>query len=282
MKIQSFANFNRDGSGTIDSPGTVAVGIAPGSEVDTLFVDGRRLGVGALMPARHGSELRAVRGFRTLTANIIVTGIKGEDARAIIGGGLQLLLYEACDALVPPGPRAPITQGRMFPTSDLPVVGGLHAYRAIRLPCSGRRRWRLAVRGATGTAPTTSNFALYLNRVQWLDRESCVRPSTFEPSIFWTQTLWTGAHVWPSHVADQCNGNSSSANQGLFWEGSFDGSVSSVQGIVDAELDPHTGWLVPRGLAGVPCDEFEVLMQTTEGTASRMAVFAEVYGEASL
>lgn len=149
MQWQSFPNFNLGGSAQIQQGPYVACGIAAGSEVDTCLVGDQKLGPMSLVPCRGGTNLTALRGYRTYGGQPIQNQLEtpGGAPGGQVGGTLVLQLYEACDVLVPPGPRAPLLVSGFVASTALPATNATAAL-LLRIPFHGRRQGTFSVKRA--------------------------------------------------------------------------------------------------------------------------------------
>lgn len=155
MKIHTVANFTQQGTASLPNGNFRAVGIAPGSEVDVCKVGGRMLSVGGLVPFNSGVE--AVRGIRKPNGNTTLTL-----------GDLELVLYEACDPLMQPGPRAPTLRAARVKGADLrttPARDGVATTANLRIPFQGRRHATFFMRRTDGT-----DFSFIVVGVKYRDR----------------------------------------------------------------------------------------------------------------
>jgi hypothetical protein len=118
-----------------------ALGIHPSSEVDLAIVNGRQLSIGAIVPASPGLTVSAVRN-QPGALNVAGDGFEQ------CGQRLVLQLYEDSDALVPPGPRAPVLRRTQILAANLSAVVAT-ANMAFRLPFHGRRQATLRFRRTT-------------------------------------------------------------------------------------------------------------------------------------
>lgn len=135
MKLFSADQFLTKRSAQLPQGEWRGVAIHPASEVDLVDIGGHRLGVGGVMPIAPGGgqSLAAVRF--ALAESGLYSG--AQDGLNYPGERLVLALYEACDPLVPMGPRVPAvryqtTTGIAIP----PAVGAAVAF--FRLPFQGR------------------------------------------------------------------------------------------------------------------------------------------------
>jgi hypothetical protein len=143
MRFHTIGQF---GAATIALPrdaNYVAVGIAPWSDVDLVLVGPNLLGPCALAP--FADSVSAVRGFRVGDG-----GINAGEAST-----LALILYERCDLLAPPGPRA-----SSFRT-NIVTLDNSGEQLALRLPYSGRKQAHVRVMRRQGGTRPTFNVHLY-------------------------------------------------------------------------------------------------------------------------
>lgn len=135
MQFVTCADFLERRQLTLPDGKFVAVGIAASSEVDLVTINGHVLGPQALVP--YGTTCEAVRGRR----NEPVAQLAGT-----IGQKLVIQLYERCDVLVPPGPRAPIVV-----SSGVRVLSNTLAGQEplLRVPFSGRKQCQFAIQFET-------------------------------------------------------------------------------------------------------------------------------------
>jgi hypothetical protein len=162
VKVHTLPNFAVKGQGVLPAGDWTAVGIAPGSIVDTCLIGGHRLGPMSLLPITQGGI--AVQGLKARKATSSIGGENGFDKDEVEGvpfplgghlGSLELLLYEKCDQLVPPGPRAPFRVANR-------VVGTAFGVLALRLPFMGRAA---AVIAATGTLGENIDFTIKIRGI---------------------------------------------------------------------------------------------------------------------
>lgn len=145
MKIFTEPQFLAKGSTQLPNyEGMRGVGIHPSSEVDSCTVAGVKLGVKAIVPVGAGAEVRAdKRKFNNITfpglALQFDTSVADNAPNA--GDKLVLQIYEACDRMIPPGPRAPYLSRAS--SSGLPGTKVLAA-PMFKLPTSGRTRIALS------------------------------------------------------------------------------------------------------------------------------------------
>jgi hypothetical protein len=165
MRFHLIDKFSEVGGATLPSTDTiVAVGIAPSSEVDTCIVGAHVLGPESLVP--YASTVRALRGFRSGPAIGSADWFDGGGVAADpnplgLGTNLVLALYEKCDVLVPPGPRATVLREAAL------VADNGNALLAFRLPVAGRRLAHVKVRADDG-APVTFLADLHIYGVSYL------------------------------------------------------------------------------------------------------------------
>lgn len=120
------------------------IAIGPNSAVDCVLVDGQRLAPGRVLlgPFDDKTRILPVRSIRT----------DGDQGVANVGFQLlQLALYEACDELVPLGPRAPYEA-----RATVPANAGVWA-RSLRLPFQGRSMAKVALRMTTDPGDASTN-----------------------------------------------------------------------------------------------------------------------------
>jgi len=158
VRIFHAADFATRGSATIPNGDYIAVGIGPGSHMDMCAVGGSVLGPMSLVPLGQGggANVTAIRGSRSGPLNTN-DGVATPYAPDGTFGMLELLLYERCDPLVPPGPRAPIikaTQNGAF------VGGGL----ALRMPFMGRKTCAIFAKQETGI---NSDFTVTIRGIRY-------------------------------------------------------------------------------------------------------------------
>jgi len=150
VKLLHIPKFLTDGKGTIPK-GYRAVGIHPSSEVCLLDVNGFTLGVGGLVPLHESVQVKALHNpiiddqiFGTGNNNLLpADGVSSE-----LGDQLVLQLYEACDPLVPPGPRVPYYKDVRIAAADIGVTAEL-AKLAMRVPFHGRAACAVAFKRIT-------------------------------------------------------------------------------------------------------------------------------------
>jgi hypothetical protein len=141
MRFISFDDFNfRQGQIPGKEETAVACAIATSSDVDVCEVDGHNLGPGAIVPCTPGAPIKAVRGWRTGTLT---------DTR--LDARLVLQLYDPCDVMVPPGPRAPVMRSAIVPAASIGAAAGT-AGLVLRLPCAGRDQVAVSIRRRVGSA----------------------------------------------------------------------------------------------------------------------------------
>lgn len=189
MKILSFPNFNFNGSTTLPT-GFVAVGIAPGSLVDICSVGGYRLGPMSLVPWAH--SLTALRGLRTRPSDGGSGTAFPQDQLDL----LQLVGYEKCDALVPPGPRAPATVAGSILNGQLQTTAP-NANLLLRLPFMGRRMAAFHI----SRRQLTADLNIVIRGVRYVPREiyaggagATVYQSMYDEVV---DTLWAGTGARP-------------------------------------------------------------------------------------
>jgi hypothetical protein len=119
----------------------IAVGIHSSSEVDAANVNSVRLSVMSLVPLNGGSGI-TITPFRTPLNPLVVSWRNPADNNTTPGEKLVIVVYEACDKLVAPGPRAPYEFG--VAVKAMPIAAGAAALVA-RIPFSGRRQLSLFV-----------------------------------------------------------------------------------------------------------------------------------------
>jgi len=123
MRIHSIGDFARGWEQPL--PPCAAVAIAPSSDVDLCSIGGHVLAPGAVVP--YAPTVIPVRGYRT-----------DDDP---IATGLVLVLYDECDAWLPPGPRT----ARVYQGSG----GGPDPQRVLRVPFSGRKQAAISIQRAS-------------------------------------------------------------------------------------------------------------------------------------
>jgi hypothetical protein len=160
MRFHVESEFGKKGSTQLPADGDiVAVGIASSSDVDICEVGPYRLGPMSIVPCRGGETVEALRGFRATNLNGSVP--------SLINQNLVLQLYESCDALVPPGPRAPV----MVASGPIFLAGAGLFTLALRVPFSGRKQCVFNVRRVTETAMPADNTAV-VRGVTYVDRDT--------------------------------------------------------------------------------------------------------------
>lgn len=140
MKLVTIDQFLTKGSGQIASAGEdfVAAGIHCSSEVESCTIGGFKLGVKSLVPITPGSAQQALADRISANQSGQMTGFNAcLDGQQYPGEKLVLALYESCDGLQPPGPRAPYLT-RAAATALPTTAAG--AQPVCRLPMSGRTR----------------------------------------------------------------------------------------------------------------------------------------------
>jgi hypothetical protein len=137
MKLFAADNFLTKGSAQLPSGDFRGIAIDSSSEVDVVEIGGRVLGVNQVVPFQ--GDVRSVRypGDALNTGQATYGAVVGGDAGPT-GEVLTLKLYEACDALVPPGPRAPVFRRAKFADTQMTATV-TNAKLAFRLPFHGRR-----------------------------------------------------------------------------------------------------------------------------------------------
>lgn len=146
MRIVTFSDFGFSG-GAIPVGNWRACGIAPNSNIDLAEVGGARVGPCSLVPCQAGMPVLPVRGFRSGALGTADTlAEQASNVRNL--STLALVLYEECDGLIPPGPRATWRGGGFF---ELP---GAVNKLVVRAPFHGRKQAHVAVRGEDGVTVT--------------------------------------------------------------------------------------------------------------------------------
>lgn len=194
MQIQSIGDFLRLGAGVVPNGDYVAVGIAPSSEVDVCIVGDRyTLSPGSLVPCKGGTKLTAVRGYRTIPSG-------GTIPYDPIGGTLDLLLYQSCDLLSPPGPRARLLVGNLIDYT------APNAALLLRVPFSGRKH---AVVSVKREFDTTTDLNITVRGIRYRPREVLRRFSkaVYESEqsfmeVAQTETYFNGAGSLPESTLD--------------------------------------------------------------------------------
>ena len=153
MKIFTEPQFLAKGSTQLPNyEGMRGVGIHPSSEVDSCTVAGVKLGVKSIIPVGAGAEVRA---DKKKFNNTTYPGLALQFDNAVMdnapnaGDKLVLQIYEACDRMIPPGPRASyLTRTGQ---SVLPTTRVL-AQAVAKLPTMGRVRSALSWIALNATA----------------------------------------------------------------------------------------------------------------------------------
>lgn len=195
--MQTFFAPNFNFAQQAQIPGNyVAIGIAPGSEVDCCLVGNMLLGPMSLVPFHR--DLKTVKGLRMRPNN---AQPKDTDQ---VGGTLALLLYEACDALMPPGPRAPgIADGRIV-SGQLGTTANT-ATTLFRIGFAGRRQGMFFISRVGNTA----DLNIIIRGIKYpqalLTRDVQIDAQIYSPYMDEvTDSLWagTGARPQSSSILD--------------------------------------------------------------------------------
>jgi hypothetical protein len=196
----------------VDFEGVVACGIHSSSEVDLVKVDGQTLAVGSVSPCRPGSKLEAVR-------NDVVFSRSGDS--------LTLILFEKCDQIVTPGPRAPVFDSTTGDANDLPLLEA-NADIVLRLPFQGRASCAISFE----RSDTTKEMSLKVYGRRVGTREKPIQNAS-------------GYHLAASSVETTTNG-SATVNVDEFED--FDELLLLVFG--DAATDPNETYTVSARVYG--------------------------------
>lgn len=173
MRLVTFPNFSFAGAQEVNYDNVVAVGIAPCSIVDIALIGDQVLGPQSLLPFRAGMSIRPIRGFRTYALalpaiqrgsdvpDVMQNGVPGLD------GSLSLLLYEKCDLLAPPGPRAPsVVYAR---AAGLQIPNGNYACM-MRMLTHGRVAGSIFVRRTSGSI---TGCTIAFRFIKYYDAPTC-------------------------------------------------------------------------------------------------------------
>lgn len=157
MRLQVFDSFLTNGSGQLLNPPEATsawrgAGIHCSSEVESCSIGGIKLGVKSIIPY-PGSLVTADR--RSISS--VAGGMYGAwnapprsvplDGNGRPGEKLVLQLYENCDELAPPGPRAPYLTRALV--ASLPATEATNQL-VMKLPMSGRTRATIGWSGSAG------------------------------------------------------------------------------------------------------------------------------------
>lgn len=178
--------------------GFVAYGIHPSSEVDVLEVEGRRLGVGGILPV-SADAAHTVTAIRRPTGPLAFNGLGARVSRDGLqypGEKLVLQCYEKCDALVPPPAcRVPAFREVIIADEDLDVLPAA-AVVLFRLPMQGRNHARIAFQRDDDTVDVSITVVGAIHGV----RAGSVVADAVAISHYdedGTYTLWNGAMAMP-------------------------------------------------------------------------------------
>ncbi len=151
------------------SGGWRAFAIHPESLVDTVIVDGQRLGPGSLVYTGGQPRLELVRGVTT--GGLTTPAVGGE-----VNNRLTLIAWTQCEQPTPPGPRAPFIDGTKFDASAASLPVGAWK-RAMRLPFYGRRHGTFLLTCSGGT------FNVRVRGVKYLPRRLSMSQDPFILSV---------------------------------------------------------------------------------------------------
>lgn len=188
MKIVPVKEFLTKRRATFE-PGFIAAGIHPESEVDLVRIDGALITVGSLAPISpiQGCVAEAVRAALPRFGYTDDAQHHAHDGVHIIGEELVLALYEKCDALVPPGPRAPRYQSVNVTDEDLPILEA-DAQLITRVPMQGRSTCAIAFGRETSSLDMTivvfgrrGNALIGVAESAWFDPDADPDPA---PPLF--------------------------------------------------------------------------------------------------
>lgn len=193
MRVIRYEQFLTPGQTEVTiPPGYRAVAIHSTSQCDIADVNGFRLGVGSILPLTGGqASARAVR--------CPPPEIDGDNGLAECSGHLSLALYEACDELVPPGPRV-ATYGRAV-IADAALAATLAtAQPALRLPFQGRSQAAIRFKRTDGTVDLSMVVVgvMYGYREWFTDAQ--LAGGTGEPEYYVSDpvTWWDGGGAAPT------------------------------------------------------------------------------------
>lgn len=247
MQFHIATDFNRVGIGVLPPGKFVAVGIAPASEVDICRVGALTLSPCSLVP--FNTNIKPMRGFRT--------GIDSLTTDPYVSNNdmLVLVLYEACDFVVPPGPRAPVLREAIIRISD----GYATAPRlALRLPFAGRTQAVVAVRRENGSVTgvtATVRGVRYLTPAQYNAKILVANPPNDDQEPFFAEQVET--IVYTTSTVDQVGGpNTNQTVGGVFYIGgngdnqeAFDELEVWIFGVEDGDVLIQAEASGERGIA---------------------------------
>lgn len=186
MQIVRFEQFLEKESAEIQA-GFVAAAIHPSSEVHLCTINGHTCAVGTIIPL--GGQGARVEPVLRLPPEI--DGGVNDYLWAL--GPLCLVLYEACDLLVPPGPRVPITRRARVAEASIPTARA-NAFPVIRLSFQGRSDAMISFKRG-GDA---QDLTLLVVGIMYGDRRVDPRATNFELFTDMDErTWWNGGGAAP-------------------------------------------------------------------------------------